>query len=162
MYSVKCLACSCIREMKLYFIFLIVCFISKCCSGYNILFLTPMGTKSHKIYFMGIVNELLNRGHHVTIVSSDANGKPVKNLKDVVISKNHTIQSQIKNMFDKDTAANMMGDFLLARLNLCSNGLASPEVQELKKDKYDMVMLSLFFSDCYLSLVDHFKQRNLI
>ena len=51
----------------------------------------------------------------------------------------------------------MIRKLFLDSPSLCLEGLGTKEVQDLKKDKYDFVILSLFFDYCYLSLVDHFK-----
>lgn len=39
-------------------------------NGYKILFLSPHNAKSHQIYMQSFVKALLNRGHHVTFLTS--------------------------------------------------------------------------------------------
>ena len=41
--------------------------------------------------------------------------------------------------------------------NFCSRSLASETTQGLYNKKYDLVIISMFFSDCYFSLVHHLK-----
>lgn len=39
-------------------------------NGYKILFLSPHNAKSHQIYMQSFVKAFLNRGHHVTFLTS--------------------------------------------------------------------------------------------
>ncbi len=92
-------------------------------------------------------------------MSSDANSKQIKNLKDVVLTTSFTNTSILDNVFKKGGADQLMKDLIFGSPELCVAGLESKEVQDLKKDKYDVIMLSLFFDFCYLSLVDQMKVR---
>lgn len=40
---------------------------------------------------------------------------------------------------------------------LCNNALADPKTQNLLKEEFDLVMLSMFFADCFLSVVYQLK-----
>ena len=93
----------------------------------------------------------------VTIVSGDANSKPVKNLKDIVVPAEFTASSLLHNVFQEGGADNVVKDLISQCPEMCVQSLGTKEVQDLKKDQYDLVMISMFFNYCYLSLVDHFK-----
>ncbi|RXG67433.1 hypothetical protein Avbf_17976 [Armadillidium vulgare] len=42
-------------------------------------------------------------------------------------------------------------------LNLCMSVLEQPHIQALKKEKFDLIIMSTFFNYCFLSFVHHFK-----
>ena len=41
--------------------------------------------------------------------------------------------------------------------DICSRSLASEQSQKIFERKFDLVIISYFFSDCYYSLVNHLK-----
>ena len=41
--------------------------------------------------------------------------------------------------------------------NMCCDALAHPETQNLLKEKYDLIMMSMFFTDCFLLFVHQMK-----
>lgn len=47
----------------------------------------------------------------------------------------------------------------VASPEMCSNILARPDVQELMKEEFDMIFLSLSFCDCFLSFVHQMKVK---
>lgn len=62
----------------------------------------------------------------------------------------------IPNLF---TGNKVTGPFTLAQKApyLCTDALAKRETQDLLKEEFDMAMLSMFFSDCFLSIVHQLK-----
>ncbi|RXG58614.1 hypothetical protein Avbf_14295, partial [Armadillidium vulgare] len=139
--------------MKLLLLFLLFFYVNLSKSE-RILVLTPLGSKSHKIFFMGIVEALAARGHQVTVVSGYAESTQKKNIRDVLI-KDFDIDSIVSTSFE--SPGNAIKNLLLNSPQMCSDTLAQKDVQDLKKEKFDIVMISVFFNYCYLSLVDHFN-----
>ena len=61
---------------------LVICFML--CHASNILVLSPVASKSHKISVMPIVRALA-RNHHVTIVTSHSQEEVLENVQDIVV-----------------------------------------------------------------------------
>ena len=93
----------------------------------------------------------------MTIVSTDPNPKPIKNLNDVVITGTKSVDTFLKDVFKERGADSVVKEIIFNCAEMCVDGLGSKEVQALRKEKYDVIMLSLFFDYCYLSLVDEMK-----
>ncbi|KAL7637533.1 UNVERIFIED_CONTAM: hypothetical protein RMT77_012261 [Armadillidium vulgare] len=122
-------------------------------NGKKILLLTPMGSKSHKIFYMAISEVLAKRGHQVTMVSGDKPTKKVDNIREIV-AHNYSVDPMLVNIFDD---SQMNSAFLRETLNLCMSVLEQPHIQALKKEKFDLIIMSTFFNYCFLSFVHHFK-----
>ncbi|KAB7498172.1 hypothetical protein Anas_10756 [Armadillidium nasatum] len=103
---------------------------------------------------MGIVEALASRGHQVTVVSGYAESTKKNNIRDVLI-KDLDIDSIVSTSFE--SPGNAIKNLLLNSPQMCSDTLGQKDVQDLKKEKFDIVMISVFFNYCYLSLVDHFN-----
>ncbi|KAB7505538.1 hypothetical protein Anas_01649, partial [Armadillidium nasatum] len=58
------------------------------------------------------------------------------------------------NIFeDNDVAMSMFTEMP----QLCFKSLDQPQIQALKNEKFDLVILSVFFNYCFLSFIHHFK-----
>lgn len=68
-------------------VLLILCWLFSPCFSERILFLTPVGSKSHKFAFMPIAEELASRGHQVTVVSPYKPSKSIKNISEIQLVK---------------------------------------------------------------------------
>ncbi|KAL7630942.1 UNVERIFIED_CONTAM: hypothetical protein RMT77_018766 [Armadillidium vulgare] len=122
-------------------------------TGGNILFFTPIGSKSHKIFFMGIAEALAKRGHHVTMVSPYESPAKIENIREILI-ENFSINSFVGNVF---SGASAILPLFTETSKLCVEGLGQQNVQDLKKEKFDLIILNAFMDYCYLSFVHHFK-----
>ncbi|XP_063610712.1 UDP-glycosyltransferase UGT5-like [Penaeus indicus] len=120
----------------------------------RVLFLAPLSTRSHKNFFMGIVNAVADSGNHVTLVTSYKAPKPRKNVREVVVSLD--IHHLVPNMFTKKKTA-ALATFMVSAPGLCSEALAKEEVQELLEEEFDVVLVSAAFSHCFLSVVHRLK-----
>ncbi|RXG56120.1 Anthocyanidin 3-O-glucosyltransferase [Armadillidium vulgare] len=109
--------------------------------------------KSHKIFYMGITEALAKRGHQVTMVSLYEPTKKIENIRDVVI-QNVSLDIMMTNIFeDNDVVTSIIKEMP----TLCFKALDQPQIQALKNEKFDLVILSIFFNYCFLSLIHHFK-----
>ncbi len=64
----------------------VMSFFLRCCESAHILALFPLGSKSHKIAGMPIVEALAAKGHEVTVISAFKT-HPVKNVKEVLLEQ---------------------------------------------------------------------------
>lgn len=92
------------------------------------------------------------------MVSSHWPSKEVLNIREVVVPE-ADISNILPNAFDGNF---MTGPLTVIRKSptLCSDSLESEKVQALLEEEFDVVLLTLFFSDCYLSLIHQMKVDN--
>ncbi|KAK8397728.1 hypothetical protein O3P69_004484 [Scylla paramamosain] len=121
----------------------------------KVLVLTPISSKSHKNFYMGIINALAARGHQITILTPYKASKVHQNVQEVVLPQME-LTNFIPNLF---TSGKFSGPFQLSLKapQMCNDALADPKTQNLLKEKYDLIMLGMFFSDCLLSIVHQMK-----
>ncbi|XP_066970092.1 uncharacterized protein [Macrobrachium rosenbergii] len=119
--------------------------------GYRVLFMGVLGTKSHTNFYMGIIKELADSGHHVTFVTSYSTkeSRTNENIKEVFVPEVDSFHDSL-NRFKMSTVALVfkMRDFM----PLCLNALRNDKVQGLLREEFDVVLLSPF-NDCLLSIV---------
>ncbi|XP_068241718.1 UDP-glycosyltransferase UGT5-like isoform X3 [Palaemon carinicauda] len=118
--------------------------------GSRILFISAIASKSHKGFFTAVIDKLAKEGHQITIVSPYKPTKEKENVHEIVLS-NVDITSLAQNVFEGDTMSGAKAIMTIAP-KMCSDALGRKEVQELLNEKYDIGMLSIFLSDCFLSL----------
>ncbi|XP_069937313.1 UDP-glucosyltransferase 2-like [Cherax quadricarinatus] len=104
---------------------------------------------------MGIVNALADDNIQVTMVSPFKPSKVRENVHEVVFSGGD-LSRQVPNLFtgNKMTAPMTMMKILPG---LCVDALGTKEVQNLLKEDFDLVLLSVFVSECFLSAVHQMK-----
>ncbi|KAL7630946.1 UNVERIFIED_CONTAM: hypothetical protein RMT77_018770 [Armadillidium vulgare] len=125
-----------------------------CLNGGRVLFVTPMGTKSHKFFIMGIAEALAKKGHQATVISPFEPTKPIENIREVLIH-NYSVDTYLEKAFEEKSLVIMK--FFIVAVDACIDGLKQQQIQALKEEKFDAVIVNIFFSQCYLSLVHHFK-----
>lgn len=90
----------------------------------------------------------------ITMVSPFKPPKVRENVREVQVT-GVDIQKVVPNMF----AGKAHGPITLMNAvpKLCSDALEQKAVQDLLKEKYDLVMLSAFMAECFLSIVHQLK-----
>ncbi|XP_045608868.2 UDP-glucosyltransferase 2 isoform X2 [Procambarus clarkii] len=90
------------------------------------LFLGPLSSRSHKNFYMGVVNALADDGNQVTVVTSLKPSKVRENVNEVTLS-GVDLQDYMPNLF---TGTRMTGPFtfMAATTTLCSDALGKEEV----------------------------------
>ena len=73
-----------------------LCWLFSPCFSERILFLTPVGSKSHKFAFMPIAEELASRGHQVTVVSPYKASKSITNIREIQLLKVAKLFEEVK------------------------------------------------------------------
>ncbi len=136
----------------------IVSFLLQCCESARILALFPLGSKSHKIAGMPIVEALAARGHEVTVISAFKTN-PVENVKEVLLEKLSLVFT-VYFEFDWFGVQKMDGltelrettkpeDWTMV-VDLCIEELqANTEFQRIMKERnVDLVLVDGLIGDC--------------
>lgn len=128
--------------------------------GSKILFLFPTPSKSHVLVAQGLSTTLAQKGHQVTFVSSYPLSKPMKNYRDIMSPMSETHAEMASDMLKNPNQS------MLKRMPQSLNMIremsdAMIEVPEFKKllteEKFDLVIIGMFFNTYLLGYGDHFK-----
>ncbi|CAH0625487.1 unnamed protein product [Chrysodeixis includens] len=131
------------------------------CDCYNILGIFPYNGRSHHIYYSSVVEELIRRGHTVTVI----NYHPMPKLPTLLqislqdehnASDNVNIEEQLKVLSHSDLSMaydSAQAFKYLANTN-CKKLVHNKEVQELIRSSkhFDLVIVEQFVTDCGLAI----------
>lgn len=121
----------------------------------DILALFPHTGKSHFDVFEPLVLALASRGHRITVVSFYPQKNRVPNYTDVSLVGLEPLRvSQVKFESVENSIIDFMAMSEMATYT-CEKILKFPPVRKLLDDdaKFDLVILEIFNSDCFLSIV---------
>ncbi|KAK6621421.1 hypothetical protein RUM44_001228 [Polyplax serrata] len=134
------------------------------CWASKILFLIPMPSKSHFNLGDRVTRELVQRGHEVTLMSTQKMENPPKNLTEIVVSLN---EEQFEKMF---ATAGREGKFQMRNMNpitfllfstlgemMVDTFMSDKSVQQLLKSnqKFDLVIGECFLTEGLLGGFAH-------
>lgn len=138
------------------------------CAGYNILTLLPYPGKSHHMVFEPLLQELANRGHHLTVVSFFPSQNPHPNRREVSLVGLAPLNVEVVDMTDFDNSYFGFARYVehipiatqLAKMNLelCEKLLDAEVFKEFvnAEGDYDVILVEHFNSDCMLGLVHNY------
>lgn len=121
----------------------------------NILVLSFFSTKSHKLTYMPLIEELGKRGHNITVVSPVKQQKEMKNVKELfTVDSDKLLGSNfdIFEMKDKGTTNDLGKIFSLAYAS-CEMSLDHPHVVGLLKEKFDLAFVQPYMNECVLAFL---------
>ncbi|CRK99007.1 CLUMA_CG011945, isoform A [Clunio marinus] len=132
----------------------------------RILFVFPSPSKSHLIVVKGLSTTLAERGHDVTVVSPFPLDKPMKNYRDINVEipqdemekfNTYVINNPKPNMFK------LMPALFSILFKMSDNMFESEEFKKvLDEEKFDLVIIGMFFNNYLLGIGDHFKCPTMI
>jgi len=124
-------------------------------SSDKILALTFFSSKSHKITYMKLIEELAKRGHEITVVSSQKPFKVLPNIKEVYTYDFDKELHEKYDMIEMKESNTQLNPFLLVPgyVTLCNKIYDKPDIKNLLKQKFDLIFLMPVFNDCSLGLV---------
>jgi len=140
---------------------LIVEFQSQTVEAENILVVMMFGSKSHKTAFDPLLEELAARGHQITILSIYKPGKPVPNITEIEAFDYDELVRKIPNPYDLRLQGKSMVAFSLTEIStkICRAFYENPEVREILKRKFDLILVNAFLADCSYGFVHHFQSK---
>merc|ERR1719341_1490440 len=118
-------------------------------AGNRVLFLAPAASKSHTNFFLGVAKALVdNNGDEVTMVMPFKRGK--KFVREVVLPVDiHEIIP--KNIIREGRSAPLR--LFTAAPTYCAKALATDEAQAVLNEKFDVVLITAFMSECFLPAI---------
>jgi glucuronosyltransferase len=126
----------------------------------RILFVYPMPSKSHLIVVQGLSKTLAQKGHEVTVISPFPLDKKLKNYRDVEIPMREEANDLMRNMVQNPNQNKFatFPSFIRMMTNMNTDLMNLPEFKKImKEEKFDLVVIGMFFNDFLLGLSDHFK-----
>ncbi|KAG0726461.1 hypothetical protein GWK47_036503 [Chionoecetes opilio] len=121
----------------------------------RILMAVPIGTRSHMNFFMPIAEHLVQRNHTVTYLSGYESSNKHPNIR-VIFVPDIQIFNNMQQLFTTDSRT-AMTSILDDMKRTCIKALAYEGVQRLVDEKFDLVILHIAFSECFLSFVHNLK-----
>ncbi|XP_057374691.1 UDP-glycosyltransferase UGT4-like [Daphnia carinata] len=151
--------------------FLIVMAVASSIEGSSILVSVPFGTKSHKNMYVPLVQELVTRGHNITVITNymTADFMNLDNVREIVLEQLCLNMSHYPNVFDSLLSSSWnWGNWGLTSQLLRTQSEYPPKVtnvlydnpkvqQMLAKDTFDLVIASQVLLMSSAPLAWHFK-----
>lgn len=152
----------CVIVYKMYYVKLtFVCNFLMFVDAYNILGIFPHHARSHLTVFLPLMKGLAKKGHIVTVISYFPLKQSYGNYTDIDLSDGKFVELSLNWENIGRTKWAQFG-FPLHLINQakqnCQNGLNSKNLRNFlrTKQKFDVIVIEMFNSDCFLSLVDKF------
>jgi glucuronosyltransferase len=139
------------------------------CEGKKILIVSSTFSRSHIVPLQVLAKGLTERDHNVTFLSAFSSTKSIENLREIKVDMNDedkALYEEIGKIFS--TSVSKLGVLSAAPklFNLIykfgNDTLNSQAVRELKKEKFDLVIIGYFLSDFLLGLADHFDCPSIV
>ncbi|XP_066150307.1 UDP-glucosyltransferase 2-like [Euwallacea fornicatus] len=135
-------------------------FLSKLCSGANILAIFPLPGFSHFVMFAPLMEELARRGHNVDVVSFFPLKNPIDGYNDMILSGNFpsTTNRHLKDIRHFPNVKMVARMTSHCGAEFCKSTFEGPQLQVLKQSskKYDLLITELFASNCMLGFAWYF------
>jgi glucuronosyltransferase len=127
-------------------------------NGARILVLLGFSGKSHNHGIGEVTSELARKGHEITMVSPFAMKDPPGKYQviDMPITRKLLESFDLMGMKNQSMFQKFKFFWSMCADN-CPNMLKLPEIRDLLKKKFDLVILSMFFNDCFLPFAYHNK-----
>ncbi|XP_054285630.1 UDP-glycosyltransferase UGT5-like isoform X2 [Macrosteles quadrilineatus] len=128
----------------------------------DVLVVTPTLSKSHFAPFGALIDELLNRGHRVTLITTFPREKPVQNLTEISVAsvRKVIVDSFEFSSFSKipETFWDVAGKFT-TYIEDTTKVLNVPEVRNLiaSNSTFDLIIYEMFIDDLFLGFAHKFK-----
>lgn len=123
----------------------------------NILVISFFSSKSHKLTYMPLIEELGKRGHNITIISPIKASKELKNVREIFTFDTDSLlfQSDKYNVFDRSEKkeTNDFGKIFETIYLSCEKSFDLPQVRFILNEKFDLVFLQPLFNDCALGII---------
>ena len=135
-------------------------------SAAKILTVALISAKSHKITYERLLHELAGRGHEITVLSPIVSSKQVKNVREILTIDAEKYMEELQrqegkkmNLFDIVEKDETVNPFTMLDIfgEICKKSYDLPQVKELMKEKFDLIILSAVFNECAAGFVYKFN-----
>lgn len=144
-----------------YLLFSTLLFFTSKVAAYKILALFPHIAKSHFVMGEALLKGLAARGHQVFVVNHFPQEHTVPNYTDISLvgsMRNAVENTPLENFGNGDVllSVNMLANLAV---ETCEKILSFPRIQRLitSEEKFDLIIVELFNTDCMLGFVHKFK-----
>ncbi|EZA57756.1 hypothetical protein DMN91_002716 [Ooceraea biroi] len=145
-------------------VLLVILICTQIIGGYRILGVAPLQSKSHWILMEALMKNLAIRGHQVDVITQFSLKKPIPNYTEINIGgivPELTNNLNATGLEDYTSLTTIPRTLSLLGSKTCEL-LGHPKLQELIKNSqqnppYDVIVVSLFLSPCYLAFGRYFK-----
>lgn len=131
-----------------------------CC--YNILAIVSLPLKSHYMAFGELFRELAKRGHSVTVINNFPDATPLQNLRFIQMAEANSVANTYPRLelYEKTSRRYMQFYNVYRHIALsssevleadCENIFNTTKMQHIESNKYDVIFVEQFMSDCALS-----------
>ncbi|PSN57998.1 hypothetical protein C0J52_08095 [Blattella germanica] len=135
----------------------------------KILAIMPVASPSHHIYDRSLTVALAERGHQITIITPDAEKKPVPNLTEIIIEglyeKIHESDYDYEEMSTMSILDNSVAWYEWGQFT-CNHSINTKAVDTLlalkDKETFDLILMDLTLQECFLGLVPLFNSPPVI
>jgi len=131
----------------------------------RILVLALMTVKSHRLTYEPLLEALAVRGHEVTLVSPIPSTNSFINVREIVTSSRRAKTEQsIPNVFNLKEAGSEYRpeDTLWQYGERCFESLNSPQLGELRKESFHLIMVPALFNECGLAYAHGFRTSTIL
>ncbi|RXG73608.1 putative UDP-glucosyltransferase YojK [Armadillidium vulgare] len=121
------------------------------CWAYKGLYIMNHGTRSHLSFHKAILETLSESGHKITFVTPYNTKFNIKNVTEILLKENWT-DKLLGNPFNNSNDLSLVWKFLEYGPKSCTGPLGDPAMQKALEEDYDYVLLSIFLSECFLTV----------
>ncbi|XP_308284.5 UDP-glucosyltransferase 2 [Anopheles gambiae] len=138
-----------------------------CCfaqlEAYRILCIYPSSGRSHVLVGQALLKGLAARGHDVTMVSPFKLSKPVPNYREIVVQK-VDLGQMTRDFLQKNTGNSLGGIVHLfqTQFRTAEMAMEDAQVQALKDEHFDLVIVGYFVADFVLGFGPHFNAPTVV
>ncbi|ODN00425.1 UDP-glucuronosyltransferase 2C1 [Orchesella cincta] len=122
----------------------------------NILVISFFSSKSHKLTYLPLIEELGKRGHNITMMTPVEPMKPMKNIKEILSMDLEKVFGDNRfDAFEQKEKGHTMNPSLMIELitEICEKSYEQQHVMDILNEKFDLVFLQPLFNDCILGLI---------
>jgi UDP:flavonoid glycosyltransferase YjiC (YdhE family) len=134
------------------------------CESARILFISSSISRSTVLPMQTLAKEMAQRNHEVAVVSMFPENVSIKNYREFKIElepEDQEVHSRLAKLLSANDKRMEIISFLpnafKTLFKIGNDTLQSKIIDDLKKEKFDLVMISYFFSEYLLGLADHFQ-----
>ncbi|CAG7824321.1 unnamed protein product, partial [Allacma fusca] len=127
-------------------------------SSERILFITALGTKSHKNVFEPLIKALGERGHQMTVIANTKSADMGPNVTEIVPLDVSNFVGKFPNPLDqrKKGVFSSFWDFSFV-FDACHQIYQNPEFQHYMNQTYDLVIMNGFMNTCFAGYLYRMK-----